>query len=171
MLVYHCFGHAGEPVWRVHIPFLNINPSILRPIQFCSYGVSLFLVLSGFCVFYSYAAPGREGDRPMTQQFVEPAAALSAATTTPKKRKRAFMRVFLRVQALFVIWLIARTNTDPPTAADTAQGDILADTYNALLSVGHTPADARAMVYAFARKLQENGKPPTAVDNWLKDRK
>lgn len=33
------------------------------------------------------------------------------------------------------------------------------------------PADARAMVYAFARKLQENGQPPTAVQNWLKDRK
>lgn len=33
------------------------------------------------------------------------------------------------------------------------------------------PADARAMVYAFARKLQENGKAPTAIDNWLKDHK
>ncbi|MDB5957502.1 hypothetical protein [Ramlibacter sp.] len=32
-------------------------------------------------------------------------------------------------------------------------------------------ADARAMVYAFARKLQENGKPPTGIENWLKDRK
>ena len=32
---------------------------------------------------------------------------------------------------------------ETPTAADTAQGDILADTYNALLSVGHNPADAR----------------------------
>jgi len=32
-------------------------------------------------------------------------------------------------------------------------------------------ADARAMVYAFARKLQENGKPPAAINNWLKDRK
>lgn len=32
-------------------------------------------------------------------------------------------------------------------------------------------ADARAQVYAFARKLQENGKPPAAIDNWLKDRK
>ena len=62
VLIYHCFGHAGEPVWRVHIPVLNINPSLLRPIQFCSYGVSLFLILSGFCVFYSYAAPGRDGD-------------------------------------------------------------------------------------------------------------
>lgn len=30
--------------------------------------------------------------------------------------------------------------------------------------------DVRAMVYAFARKLQENGKPPTAVEEWLKDR-
>jgi Holliday junction DNA helicase RuvA len=33
-----------------------------------------------------------------------------------------------------------------PSAADTAQGDILADTYNALLSVGHTPGDARTML-------------------------
>lgn len=28
--------------------------------------------------------------------------------------------------------------------------------------------DVRAMVYAFARKLQENGRPPAAVDDWLK---
>lgn len=33
------------------------------------------------------------------------------------------------------------------------------------------PADARAMVYAFARKLQEGGKPPSAaINNWLRDR-
>lgn len=29
-------------------------------------------------------------------------------------------------------------------------------------------ADARAMVFAFARKLQEDGKPPTSVTNWIK---
>lgn len=39
------------------------------------------------------------------------------------------------------------------------------------VSTKEMPSDARAMVYAFARKLQENGKPPTAVVNWVKDRK
>lgn len=39
------------------------------------------------------------------------------------------------------------------------------------LNTKDMPADARAMVYAFARKLQDNGNPPAAVSNWLKDRK
>ncbi|TLS18458.1 MAG: hypothetical protein FDZ72_08830 [Betaproteobacteria bacterium] len=39
------------------------------------------------------------------------------------------------------------------------------------LNTKEMSADARAMVYAFARKLQENGKPPSAVETWLKDRK
>lgn len=38
------------------------------------------------------------------------------------------------------------------------------------LSTKDMSADARAMVYAFARKLQENGKPPSAIETWLKDR-
>lgn len=29
-------------------------------------------------------------------------------------------------------------------------------------------ANARAMVFAFARKLQEDGKPPASVTNWIK---
>src|SRR5215470_10371115 len=33
-----------------------------------------------------------------------------------------------------------------PTAAETAHGDVLADTYNALLSLGHNPAAAREML-------------------------
>ena len=33
-----------------------------------------------------------------------------------------------------------------PAPADTAQGDLFADAYNALLSVGHTPTDARDML-------------------------
>lgn len=39
------------------------------------------------------------------------------------------------------------------------------------LNTKEMPPDARAMVFAFARKLQENGKPPEAIEAWLKDRK
>jgi hypothetical protein len=39
------------------------------------------------------------------------------------------------------------------------------------LNTKEMPADARAMVYAFARKLQEGGQPPTeAISDWLRDR-
>jgi Holliday junction DNA helicase RuvA len=51
----------------------------------------------------------------------------------------------------------------PPTAADAAQGDILADTYNALLSVGHTPADAREML----DRVTAGGKSYTSVEEIL----
>src|SRR5206468_8940428 len=50
-----------------------------------------------------------------------------------------------------------------PTLADTAQGDILADTYNALLSVGHNPADARAML----DRVMTAGKPFATVEEIL----
>ena len=33
-----------------------------------------------------------------------------------------------------------------PSAAETAQGDVLADAYNALVRLGHSPADARDML-------------------------
>ena len=37
----------------------------------------------------------------------------------------------------------ATVNDAPPTAADVHDGQVLEDAYKALLSVGHTPADAR----------------------------
>jgi Holliday junction DNA helicase RuvA len=40
----------------------------------------------------------------------------------------------------------SRDESTAPTPADAAQGDVLADAYNALLSVGHTPSDARDML-------------------------
>jgi Holliday junction DNA helicase RuvA len=50
-----------------------------------------------------------------------------------------------------------------PTPADTAQGDVLAEAYNALLSVGHSPADARAML----DKVAASGKPFASVEDVL----
>jgi Holliday junction DNA helicase RuvA len=48
-----------------------------------------------------------------------------------------------------------------PTAAVT--GDVLADAYNALLSVGHTPADARTLL----DQVQASGKAVNSVEEVL----
>ena len=44
-----------------------------------------------------------------------------------------------------------------------ATGDVLADAYNALLSVGHTPADARTLL----DQVQAAGKTPATVEEVL----
>ena len=44
-----------------------------------------------------------------------------------------------------------------------ATGDVLADAYNALLSVGHTPADARTLL----DQVQATGKTPATVEEVL----
>jgi Holliday junction DNA helicase RuvA len=51
----------------------------------------------------------------------------------------------------------------PPSAAEAAQGDVLADAYNALLSVGHSPSDARDML----DKVAAAGKPFASVEDIL----
>ena len=50
IVVYHLFTGCGNPEWR---PWHQIN--VLRPLHdgFC--GVNLFLVLSGFCLYWPYA--------------------------------------------------------------------------------------------------------------------
>jgi Holliday junction DNA helicase RuvA len=50
-----------------------------------------------------------------------------------------------------------------PTAAEAAHGDLLADAYNALISVGHTPADARDML----DKATASGKSFASVEDIL----
>lgn len=51
----------------------------------------------------------------------------------------------------------------PPTQAASAQGDVLADAYNALLQVGHTPGDARDML----DKATAGGKSFATVEDVL----
>jgi holliday junction DNA helicase RuvA len=50
-----------------------------------------------------------------------------------------------------------------PSAAEFAHGDLLADAYNALISVGHTPADARDML----DKAAASGKSYASVEDIL----
>jgi peptidoglycan/LPS O-acetylase OafA/YrhL len=50
VVVYHLFTNSLQPEWR---PFLNIN--LLRPLHDGWIGVNLFLILSGFCLFWPYA--------------------------------------------------------------------------------------------------------------------
>ena len=50
-----------------------------------------------------------------------------------------------------------------PTPAETAHGDVLADAYNALLSVGHSPGDARDML----DKATAGGKTFASVEDIL----
>jgi Holliday junction DNA helicase RuvA len=50
-----------------------------------------------------------------------------------------------------------------PTAAEVVKGDLLADAYNALVSVGHTPADARDML----DKATASGKTFASVEDIL----
>lgn len=45
----------------------------------------------------------------------------------------------------------------------TAAGKSMEEVSTKLLS-----GDARAMVYAFARRLQEDGKPPESLEAWIK---
>lgn len=56
VVIYHFFTNAGNPEWR---PFLGIN--LLRPLQDGWIGVNLFLILSGFCLFWPLA---RDPERP-----------------------------------------------------------------------------------------------------------
>jgi len=50
-----------------------------------------------------------------------------------------------------------------PTPAEAAHGDVLADAYNALMSVGHSPADARDML----DKVTAGGKQFASVEDIL----
>ena len=49
IVVYHLFTSSHNPDWR---PFLNVN--VLRPLHDGWIGVNLFLVLSGFCLFWPF---------------------------------------------------------------------------------------------------------------------
>lgn len=50
VVIYHLFASSQSPEWR---PFLNIN--VLRPLHDGWIGVNLFLILSGFCLFWPLA--------------------------------------------------------------------------------------------------------------------
>jgi peptidoglycan/LPS O-acetylase OafA/YrhL len=50
VVIHHLFNWSGFPEWR---PFMNIN--VLRPLHDGWIGVNLFLILSGFCLFWPLA--------------------------------------------------------------------------------------------------------------------
>ena len=50
IVVYHLFCDSDNPEWR---PFFNVN--VLRPLHDGWVGVNLFLVLSGFCLYWPFA--------------------------------------------------------------------------------------------------------------------
>ncbi len=50
IVVYHCFTNVDSPEWR---PILGVN--LLRPLTDGWCGVNLFLVLSGFCLYWPFA--------------------------------------------------------------------------------------------------------------------
>ncbi|MGH7213847.1 MAG: acyltransferase family protein, partial [Tepidisphaeraceae bacterium] len=54
IVVFHLFGEMSGPAWR---PLFGIN--VLRPVHDFWWGVNLFLVLSGFCLFWPYARDPR----------------------------------------------------------------------------------------------------------------
>ena len=56
-----------------------------------------------------------------------------------------------------------RAGEPEPSPEAVVQGDVLADAYNALLSVGHNPADARALL----DQVLTSGKAPTMVEEVL----
>ena len=61
----------------------------------------------------------------------------------------------------FALMAEPRPDLGPAEPATAMQGDVLADAYNALLSVGHNPADARAMLDAV---LASGGKVASVED-------
>jgi peptidoglycan/LPS O-acetylase OafA/YrhL len=54
VFLHHCWMSSGEPQWRL----MGGRVNILRLCQFGNTGVHLFLLLSGFCLFYTFARPG-----------------------------------------------------------------------------------------------------------------
>ena len=53
---HHCWMNANQPQLRLDLLGKHVN--ILRLCMFGNTGVHLFLLLSGFCLFYSFAGPG-----------------------------------------------------------------------------------------------------------------
>jgi peptidoglycan/LPS O-acetylase OafA/YrhL len=49
VLFFHCYNVAGQPELRVSLG--PVTPNVLRLVMFCNNGVTLFIVLSGFCLF------------------------------------------------------------------------------------------------------------------------
>lgn len=54
VLVFHCYSAAGQPPLRVDLG--PVSPNVLRLVMFWNNGVTLFIVLSGFCIFMPLAA-------------------------------------------------------------------------------------------------------------------
>jgi peptidoglycan/LPS O-acetylase OafA/YrhL len=57
VFAHHCWMFSGQPEWRIPLPHGH-SVNLLRLCQFGNTGVHLFLLLSGYCLFRSFARPG-----------------------------------------------------------------------------------------------------------------